>query len=44
VTVGHADGKDTVFCFDAASGRELWKHSYPAELGDKFWRFAGLNG
>ncbi len=37
VTVGHADGKDTVFCFDAASGRELWKHSYAAELGDKFF-------
>src|SRR5204862_8226485 len=30
-TVGHADGKDTVFCFDAVNGRELWKHSYPAE-------------
>jgi outer membrane protein assembly factor BamB len=36
-TVGHAEGKDTIFCFDAASGKELWKHSYPAELGDKFF-------
>jgi len=36
-TAGHASGKDTVFCFDAASGKELWKHSYPAELGDKFY-------
>jgi outer membrane protein assembly factor BamB len=36
-TVGHAAGRDTVFCFDAATGRELWKHSYPAELGDKFF-------
>lgn len=36
-TVGHADGKDTVFCFDALNGKELWKHSYPAELGDKFY-------
>lgn len=36
-TAGHADGKDTVFCWDAASGKELWKHSYPAELGDKFY-------
>jgi outer membrane protein assembly factor BamB len=37
VTMGHASGQDTVFCFDAASGKELWKHSYPAELGDKYF-------
>lgn len=37
VTMGHADEQDTVFCFDAVSGEELWKHSYPAELGDKFF-------
>lgn len=38
VTVGHAaEDKDTVFCFDALSGKEIWKHSYPAELGDKFF-------
>ena len=36
-TLGHADGKDTVWAFDAVSGKELWKHSYPAELGDKFF-------
>lgn len=36
-TAGHASGQDTVFCWDAATGRELWKHSYPAELGDKFY-------
>jgi outer membrane protein assembly factor BamB len=36
-TAGHAGGKDTVFCFDAASGKPLWKRSYPAELGDKFY-------
>lgn len=36
-TAGHADGKDTVFCFDAVTGKLLWKHSYPAELGDKFF-------
>ncbi len=36
-TAGHADGKDTVFCFDAVTGKQLWKHSYPAELGDKFF-------
>ncbi|MEW6305312.1 MAG: PQQ-binding-like beta-propeller repeat protein [Verrucomicrobiota bacterium] len=36
-TMGHADEMDTVFCFDAATGKELWKHSYPAELGDKYF-------
>ena len=36
-TMGHADGQDTVWCFDAATGKEVWKHSYPAELGDKFF-------
>ena len=37
VTTGHADDQDTVWCFDAATGKELWKHSFPAELGDKFF-------
>ena len=37
-TVGHADGKDTVYCFDADSGKEAWKHSYAAELGDKYFQ------
>lgn len=36
-TVGHAEGEDTVFCFDALTGKEIWKHSYPAELGDKYY-------
>jgi outer membrane protein assembly factor BamB len=37
VTVGHADQKDTVYCFDAPTGKEIWKYSYAAELGDKFF-------
>lgn len=36
-TTGHADEKDTVFCFDAKSGKPVWKHSYPADLGDKYY-------
>ena len=31
-TMGNANETDTVFCFDAATGKELWKHSYPAKL------------
>jgi outer membrane protein assembly factor BamB len=37
ITAGHASDTDTVFCFDALTGKELWKHSYPAELGDKYY-------
>jgi outer membrane protein assembly factor BamB len=38
VTVGHAaEDKDVVFCFEALTGKEIWKHAYPAELGDKFF-------
>lgn len=37
ITAGHANDADTVFCFDAATGKELWKHTYAAELGDKFY-------
>ena len=36
-TMGHASEKDTVWCFDAATGNVVWKHSYPAELGDKYF-------
>ncbi len=33
-TSGHRDGEETVYCFDAADGRVLWKHSYPGKLVD----------
>src|SRR5690348_10825866 len=36
-TVGHDNGADTVFCFDAIAGNVIWKQSYPADLGDKFF-------
>jgi outer membrane protein assembly factor BamB len=32
---GNADNKDTVFCFDAATGEELWKKSYDQRLDPK---------
>jgi len=34
---GHAGGQDTVFCFEADTGKQIWKFSYPAELGDKYF-------
>ena len=36
-TLGHAEEQDTVWCLDAATGKVVWKHSYPAELGDKYY-------
>lgn len=29
ITMGNVGNKDVVSCFDAASGRVLWKHEYP---------------
>lgn len=37
-TVGFDGGKDTVYCFDAVNGKEVWKHSYPSQLGDKYFQ------
>jgi len=36
-TLGHAGEMDRVICFEEISGRELWRHEYPADLGDKFF-------
>ncbi|MBM3838243.1 MAG: alcohol dehydrogenase [Verrucomicrobia bacterium] len=36
-TVGNDEENDTVHCLDAATGKELWKHSYASDLGDKFF-------
>jgi outer membrane protein assembly factor BamB len=36
-TAGYADDKDTLFCFEANTGKVLWQHSYPSELGDKYF-------
>ncbi len=33
-TMGHTGDDDTVYCLDAASGKEIWKHSYPCKLVD----------
>jgi len=36
-TTGHADEADTLFCLNAEDGKVLWKHTYPADLGDKYY-------
>ncbi len=37
LTLGNVDHVDTLFCLDAAKGTLLWKHSYPSDLGDRFF-------
>jgi outer membrane protein assembly factor BamB len=32
-TLGNDGGRDSVICYDASSGKELWRHSYAAEPG-----------
>jgi outer membrane protein assembly factor BamB len=34
-TTGNANGKDTVFCLNPETGKELWTYSYPCELGEQ---------
>jgi outer membrane protein assembly factor BamB len=36
-TLGNDDNTDTVFCLDAETGKVLWSHAYPSDLGDKFF-------
>lgn len=36
-TMGWADEKDTVYCFDAETGKVIWTHSYTAPLLDKYY-------
>jgi outer membrane protein assembly factor BamB len=36
-TLGNLDGTDTIYCFDAESGRELWKHSYACPLDPTYY-------
>ena len=42
-TLGWADEKDTLYCLDAATGKQLWAHSYEAELGDKYFEGGPLS-
>ena len=31
-SMGNADGKDSIFCFDVKTGKEIWKHEFPLAL------------
>ena len=36
-SVGHANEADTIYCLNAETGKEIWKHSYPADIGAKYY-------
>jgi outer membrane protein assembly factor BamB len=36
-TMGNAQNKDDVWCFDAKSGRVLWKHEYPLDVDKRMF-------
>ena len=36
-SMGHRDGKETVWCLDALSGEAIWTHSYPALLNPNLY-------
>ena len=37
VTLGNDAGKETVYCFDEATGKEKWKHTYDSPLAPKYF-------
>lgn len=36
-TMGNADEKDTIWCLDAATGKPIWQHTYPAALNPQYY-------
>jgi outer membrane protein assembly factor BamB len=36
-TMGNKDEQDTVYCFDAATGKEVWRYAYAEPLDPRFY-------
>ena len=36
-TMGNKDDEDTVYCFDATTGKEVWKHTYEEPLDPRYY-------
>ncbi|MFT5130215.1 MAG: outer membrane protein assembly factor BamB [Rhodothermales bacterium] len=32
IVIGNSDDTDTVYCFDAKTGKSLWRHTYPCKI------------
>src|ERR1041385_2368374 len=42
-TMGNNNDEDTVYCFEAASGKPLWKHTYKCVLDPRFYEGGTLS-
>jgi outer membrane protein assembly factor BamB len=36
-TMGNSSEKDTIWCLDATTGKELWRYTYDAQLGPQYY-------
>jgi outer membrane protein assembly factor BamB len=36
-TMGNTNNEDTIWCFDARTGKNLWKHTYAAQLSPQWY-------
>jgi outer membrane protein assembly factor BamB len=36
-TIGNASEQETLWCFDAQTGKVIWKHTYPSPLGPVYY-------
>ena len=36
-TQGYSEGRNTLYCVEALTGKEIWQHSYPCEKAPKFF-------
>lgn len=42
-TMGNKNDRDTVYCFDAATGKEVWQHTYDEPLDPRYYE-GGTSG
>jgi outer membrane protein assembly factor BamB len=35
--MGNTNNEDTIWCFEAGTGKRIWRHTYPAQLGPQWY-------